>query len=345
MNVSIPQAAHLNALTTRQTRALFGLILTTALAAAVACASGSFNISLWALLEGNASALEQSVFNQIRVPRVLLSGLVGASLGLSGAALQGLFRNPLADPGLIGVSAGAALGAALIIVLGSQFAVGATLGAFLLSVAAISGAALVILLLYIMTRGFGYQGVTYMLLVGIAVNALASVGIGFLTYISDDAELRSLTFWSMGSFGGITWFLLLPALLAITVALLMMAPAARALDLLQLGEIEASRLGVDIVGLRYRVIFSAAVAVGASVALSGMIGFVGLIVPHLVRIIGGVNHRYLLPGSALAGACLLISADLLARTLVQPAELPVGLITSAVGSPFFLWLILRMQKL
>jgi iron complex transport system permease protein len=345
MNTSNPQAGHLNALTTRQTRALFGLIVTTLAAAAVACASGSFDISLWALLKGNASALEQSVFNQIRVPRVLLSGLVGASLGLSGAALQGLFRNPLADPGLIGVSAGAALGAALIIVLGSQFAVGATLGAFLLPVAAISGAALVILLLYIMTRGFGYQGVTYMLLVGIAVNALASVGIGVLTYISDDAELRSLTFWSMGSFGGVTWPLLVPALLAITVALLMMAPAARALDLLQLGEVEASRLGVDIVRLRYRVTFSAAAAVGASVSLSGMIGFVGLIVPHLVRLIGGVNHRYLLPGSALAGAGLLISADLLARTLIQPAELPVGLITSAVGSPFFLWLIFRMQKL
>ena len=345
MNTSNPQAGHLNALTTRQTRALFGLIVTTLVAAAVACASGSFDISLWALLKGNASALEQSVFNQIRVPRVLLSGLVGASLGLSGAALQGLFRNPLADPGLIGVSAGAALGAALIIVLGSQFAVGATLGAFLLPVAAISSAALVILLLYIMTRGFGYQGVTYMLLVGIAVNALASVGIGVLTYISDDAELRSLTFWSMGSFGGVTWPLLVPALLAITVALLMMAPAARALDLLQLGEVEASRLGVDIVRLRYRVIFSAAAAVGASVSLSGMIGFVGLIVPHLVRLIGGVNHRYLLPGSALAGAGLLISADLLARTLIQPAELPVGLITSAVGSPFFFWLIFRMQKL
>tara|TARA_B100000780_G_scaffold94779_1_gene66025 strand:+ start:38733 stop:39770 length:1038 start_codon:yes stop_codon:yes gene_type:complete len=344
MTTSNPQAAHLNALTTRQTRALFGLIVTTLVAAAVACASGSFEISLWALLEGNASVLEQSVFNQIRVPRVLLSGLVGASLGLSGAALQGLFRNPLADPGLIGVSAGAALGAALIIVLGSKFAVGATLGAFLLPVAAICGAALVILLLYIMTRGFGYQGVTYMLLVGIAVNALASVGIGVLTYISNDAELRSLTFWSMGSFGGVTWSLLLPALLAITVALVTMAPAARALDLLQLGEVEASRLGVNIVGLRYRVIFSAAAAVGASVSLSGMIGFVGLIVPHLVRIIGGVNHRYLLPGSALAGASLLISADLLARTLIQPAELPVGLITSAVGSPFFLWLIFRMQK-
>ena len=345
MNTSNPQAGHLNALTTRQTRTLFGLIITTLFPAAVACASGSFDISLWALLKGNASALEQSVFNQIRVPRVLLSGLVGASLGLSGAALQGLFRNPLADPGLIAVSAGAALGAALIIVLGSQFAVGATLGAFLLPVAAISGAALVILLLYIMTRGFGYQGVTYMLLVGIAVNALASVGIGVLTYISDDAELRSLTFWSMGSFGGATWPLLVPALLAITVALLMMAPAARALDLLQLGEVEASRLGVDIVRLRYRVIFSAAAAVGASVSLSGMIGFVGLIVPHLVRLIGGVNHRYLLPGSALAGAGLLISAGLLARTLIQPAELPVGLITSAVGSPFFLWLIFRMQKL
>ena len=338
MNTSNPKAGHVNALTTRQTRALFGVIVTTIVAAVVACASGSFDISLWALLKGNASALEQSVFNQIKVPRVLLSGLVGASLGLSGAALQGLFRNPLADPGLIGVSAGAALGAALIIVLGSQFAVGATLGAFLLSVAAISGAALVILLLYIMTRGFGYQGVTYMLLVGIAVNALASVGIGFLTYISDDAELRSLTFWSMGSFGGITWFLLLPALLAITVALLMMAPAARALDLLQLGEVEASRLGVDIVRLRYRVVFSAAVAVWDDWLCRLDCAPFGA--PYRRRQSPLSSARIGIGRRGLVDQCGPTSAH--THTTRRTTR---RLITSAVGSPLFLWLIIRMQKL
>ncbi len=345
MRVIAHKAAKVKNLSANQTLTLISLLVFAVAIATLACASGSFDISLWAIVQGQASALENNVFMQIRVPRVLLSGFVGASLGLSGAALQGLFRNPLADPGLIGVSAGAALGAAIVIVLGSRFGVGATLGAFLLPMAAISGAALVILLIYILTSGFGYQGVTYMLLVGIAVNALASVGIGILTYISSDSELRGLTFWTMGSFGGVTWALLVPALLLITAALLAMVPAARALDLLQLGEIEASRLGIDVGRLRYRVIFAAAVAVGASVSLSGMIGFVGLVIPHLVRIVGGVHHCYLLPGSAMAGAGLMIAADLIARTVIQPAELPVGLITSAIGSPFFLWLIFRMKKL
>ena len=325
---------------------LLGALLIAFLLAFLASISlGSFNFSVFELFNSSKNSLHTTVLYEIRIPRVILAAFVGASLGLSGASLQGLFRNPLADPGLIGVSAGAALGASIIIVLGSSLFPGFIFGAFILPIAAICGAALVISLLYVFTRGFGYQGITYMLLVGIAVNAFASVGIGILTYISSDSELRGLTFWTMGSFGGASWYLILPAIVVISLSMFWMIPSSRKLDLLQLGEPEAYRLGVDVKKLKYKVIISSAITVGVSVSLSGMIGFVGLVVPHLVRLLGGVNHSYLLPGSALLGAGLMMSADLLSRILVQPAELPVGLITSAIGAPFFLWLIFRIRKI
>ena len=306
---------------------------------------GSYGLSIVDFLLGKTSEIQNTVLTEIRLPRVILSGLAGASLGISGAALQGLFRNPLADPGLIGVSAGAALGATLMIVLGGDIFSQYSLGVFFIPLAAIAGSSLVILMLYFMTKGFGYEGVTYMLLVGIAINAIAGVGIGVLTYISSDSELRSLTFWTMGSFGGVTWPLLIPVILIIALAIIIMIPYSRQLDLLQLGEPEAFRLGVDVQKLKYTIILTCAASVGASVALSGMIGFVGLIVPHLTRLLGGVNHNYVLPGSALMGAALMIIADLIARVIIQPAELPIGLITSAIGSPFFLWLIFKIKKL
>lgn len=320
------------------------LFLSIILGAMIASVVGSFSIPATDLLFGSLTELQRTVWIEIRLPRVILSGLVGASLGLSGAALQGLFRNPLADPGLIGVSAGAALGAAIVIVLTSDLSIPSSLELFLLPLAGIIGASMVTLLLFLFSRGFGYQGVTYLLLIGIAVNAIASVGIGILTYISTDSELRSLTFWTMGSFGGVTWSVLVPAMFLMILSFFFMIPARRTLDILQLGEIEAYRLGVDVKKVKYRVIFSSATAVGASVAISGMIGFVGLVIPHLARLIGGVNHNYLLPASAALGAFIMISADVIARMVIQPAELPIGLITSAIGSPFFLWLIFRMKK-
>ena len=300
--------------------------------------------SFLSLLKGETNSIENTIFFEIRIPRVILACLVGTSLAISGACLQGLFRNPLADPGLIGVSAGAALGASIIIVFGSTIFSKFILSTFLLPLAACFGSGVVIFLLFLLTKGFGYQGITYMLLVGIAINAIASVGIGILTFISTESELRGLTFWTMGSFGGITWPLLIPAILIIITSLIFLIPVLRDLDILQLGESEASSLGVDVQRLKYRIIFTSAATVGASVALSGMIGFVGLVVPHLVRLIAGVNHSYVIIGSALIGSSLMIFADLLARTLIQPAELPVGLITSAIGSPFFLWLIFRINK-
>ena len=328
----------------KQTTSLSIFFIILILTLIIAFSNGSFDFSFFSLLRGETTSIENTIFFEIRIPRVILACLVGTSLAISGACLQGLFRNPLADPGLIGVSAGAALGASIIIVFGSTIFSKFILSTFLLPLAACFGSGVVIFLLFLLTKGFGYQGVTYMLLVGIAINAIASVGIGILTFISTDSELRGLTFWTMGSFGGITWPLLLPAILIIITSLIFLIPVLRDLDILQLGESEANSLGVDVQRLKYRIIFTSAATVGASVALSGMIGFVGLVVPHLVRLIAGVNHSYVIIGSALIGSSLMVFADLLARTLIQPAELPVGLITSAIGSPFFLWLIFRINK-
>tara|TARA_B100000242_G_scaffold146471_1_gene104384 strand:+ start:3229 stop:4266 length:1038 start_codon:yes stop_codon:yes gene_type:complete len=328
----------------KQTTSLSIFFIILILTLIIAFSNGSFDFSFLSLLKGETNSIENTIFFEIRIPRVILACLVGTSLAISGACLQGLFRNPLADPGLIGVSAGAALGASIIIVFGSTIFSKFILSTFLLPLAACFGSGVVIFLLFLLTKGFGYQGITYMLLVGIAINAIASVGIGILTFISTESELRGLTFWTMGSFGGITWPLLIPAILIIITSLIFLIPVLRDLDILQLGESEASSLGVDVQRLKYRIIFTSAATVGASVALSGMIGFVGLVVPHLVRLIAGVNHSYVIIGSALIGSSLMIFADLLARTLIQPAELPVGLITSAIGSPFFLWLIFRINK-
>lgn len=324
---------------------LFFLLILLLLVLLISFSLGSYSFPVLSILIGNTSAIETTIFSEIRVPRVILAAIVGASLSVSGACLQGLFRNPLADPGLIGVSAGAALGASTIIVFGSSLTSTFIFSTFLLPLSACLGSGLVILMLFLLTRGFGHQGVTYMLLVGIAVNAIASVGIGILTFISSDSELRSLTFWTMGSFGGITWSLLIPALIIIFISFLFLLPILRNLDILQLGESEAKRLGVNVKSLKYRIIFASAASVGASVSLSGMIGFVGLVVPHLLRLLSGVNHTYVVIGSALLGSSLMVFADLLSRLLIQPAELPVGLITSAIGSPFFLWLIFRINKI
>ena len=324
---------------------LFFLLILLLIVLLISFSLGSYSFPVLSIIMGNTSAIETTIFSEIRVPRVILAAIVGASLSVSGACLQGLFRNPLADPGLIGVSAGAALGASTIIVFGSSLTSAFIFSTFLLPLSACLGSGLVILMLFLLTRGFGHQGVTYMLLVGIAVNAIASVGIGILTFISSDSELRSLTFWTMGSFGGITWSLLIPALIIIFISFLFLLPILRNLDILQLGESEAKRLGVNVKSLKYRIIFASAASVGASVSLSGMIGFVGLVVPHLLRLLSGVNHTYVVIGSALLGSSLMVFADLLSRLLIQPAELPVGLITSAIGSPFFLWLIFRINKI
>ena len=307
----------------------------------LALAVGAVPMPFWDILSGDA-AFQRQVLVEIRAPRVALAGLVGAVLATSGAALQGLFRNPLADPGLIGVSSGAALGAVAMIVLGPGAAVG-PLAAYALPLAAMLGAVLATLFLWGFASRYGRFSIVTILLVGIAVNALAAVGVGAFQYLSDEGQLRTLTFWMLGSFGRASWPTVSPAALAMTAAAVPLFFAVKALDLLQLGESEAFHLGVAVRRLKRRVILCAAAAVGAGVALSGIIGFIGLVVPHMVRLLLGAGHRWVLPGAALLGGALTILADLLARTVASPAEIPVSLVTSALGAPFFLWLIARVR--
>lgn len=289
-------------------------------------------------------AHHEAVIMAIRLPRTLLGLLVGAGLAVAGAAMQGLFRNPLADPGLIGVSSGAALAAVAVIVLGTQGLAFLTtaLGPFSLPLAAFAGGLITTLLIYRLASREGHTAVTTLLLAGIAVNALCGAGTGLLTYLADDAQLRTLTFWLMGSLGGATWPEVWSAATLIAVPLLTLPFLARTLNALLLGEAEAGHLGVAVQTMQRLIVALAALAVGAAVAVSGVIGFVGLVVPHLLRLLLGPDHRNLLPGAALLGGSLLL-ADLLARTVVSPAELPIGILTALIGGPFFLVLLMRLR--
>ena len=282
---------------------------------------------------------QTAVLWAIRLPRVALAAAVGAGLAVSGAALQGIFRNPLADPGLIGVASGAALGAVTAVILGA-----AALGMATLPVAAFAAGLLTTLIVYALARHDGRTEVVTLLLIGVALNAIAGAGTGFVIYLADDAQLRTITFWLLGSVGGATWRAVLAVAPFIVVGVLLMPRWARSLNLLVLGEREARHLGVATERVRLIVITLTALMTGAAVAVAGTVGFVGLVVPHLVRIVAGPDHRTLLPASALAGATLLLMADLVARTVVAPSELPLGVVTALGGGPFFLWLVHRTRR-
>lgn len=282
---------------------------------------------------------------QVRLPRLLLGLLIGAALASSGALMQGLFRNPLADPGLIGVSAGAALAAAATIVLGDRL-LAPLIGALpfsALPVGAFAGGLITMLGLYLIATRRGRTSIATMLLAGVAFDALAGAGMGLFSYLSDDRQLRDLTFWTLGSLSGATWTKVVAITPFVLPTLLAMPFLARGLNALSLGEAEAFHLGIPVQRVKAAAILLVAVAVGASVAAAGMIGFVGIVVPHVLRLMAGADHKVLLPASALLGAALLVSADTVARIIVAPAELPIGILTAAIGAPFFLWLLLRRQ--
>jgi iron complex transport system permease protein len=291
------------------------------------------------------SARDRVIIYDIRLPRVALGILIGAALAVSGAVMQGLFRNPLADPGLVGVSAGAGLGAISIIVLGGTTLgpLVALLGIYALPFAAFLGGLATTLLLYKVATRRGQTSVATMLLAGIALGAMAGAFSGVLVYLADDNQLRDLTFWGLGSLAGATWTKILAAGPIIVLALVASPFLARGLNALALGEGAAHHLGVPVQRLKNTAIVTVAAATGASVAVSGGIGFVGIVVPHLLRLSIGPDHRYLLPASALLGASLLLLADAVSRTIVAPAELPIGIVTAAVGAPFFLWILLRRR--
>lgn len=292
----------------------------------------------------NGQGLEQAemIVGQIRLPRTLLGLAVGAVLALSGVAMQGLFRNPLADPGLVGVSSGAALGAAIAIVGGSWFGgLPPMLEPYLLSICAFLGGLGVTALVYRLGRKDGQTSVAVMLLAGVALTALAGSAVGLFTYLADDSTLRTLTFWNLGSLNGASYQRLWPLVVIAAGVALWLPRRARALNALLLGESEARHLGIEVERLKRELVFCTALGVGAAVAAAGLIGFIGLVVPHLVRQVAGPDHRVLLPASLLAGASLLLFADLIARMALAPAELPIGIVTAFLGAPFFLYLLVR----
>ncbi|MFJ7154144.1 FecCD family ABC transporter permease [Streptomyces sp. NPDC101118] len=281
----------------------------------------------------------ESVLWNVRLPRVVLALLVGASLGCAGALMQGVFGNPLAEPGVIGVSSGAAVGAVCCISLGVTF-----LGTWTVPVAAFAGGLVTVLLVYALSRSGGRSEVVTLILTGIAVNAFAGALIGLFVFFADTAAVNQIAFWQLGSLSGATWPKVLAVLPCAVLGLAAAPFAARRLDLLALGERSARHLGVDVERLRVALVLVIALLTAAAVSVSGIIGFVGLVVPHLLRMAAGPGHRFLIGGSALGGAVVLLAGDLAARTLAAPAELPLGVLTAFLGSPLFFWLLRRTRR-
>jgi iron complex transport system permease protein len=285
------------------------------------------------------TARQDAVLWSIRLPRVLLGAVVGSGLAVAGAALQGIFRNPLADPQLIGVSSGAALGSASLIALagGSLGLLAGPIGGFVGGLAA--GAAV-----YSIARHQGRTEVVTLILAGIAVAAIGGAGAGLVSFIVEDPAIRTALFWSLGSLSVATWKLWWATIAFVAVGVALLPLFARPLNLMLLGEREAQHLGVDVERVRIVVMALAVLTVGATVAAAGVIGFVGLLVPHGVRLVAGPDHRVVLPASAVGGAALVVLADLAARTMASPIDVPVGLLTAIVGGPLFLWLLRRTRR-
>ena len=333
----------------RRRATLIGLGLLLALTTVFALGAGALAIEPWRVVEillravgiDTGAAIEPyqaAALMSVRLPRILLALMCGATLGMAGASLQALFRNPLADPTLVGVADGAACGAVAWIVFGGM-GLAAGLGAWGLILVAFGGGLIATAGVMAAARGEGRIDIATLLLAGLAMKALASALLGYLIFLANDLQMRSLTFWLLGSLGGATWSAIIPAALLMSVSLGVLGTLARPFDALALGEAVAGHLGVPVERVKRVAVVAVALGVGAGTALTGIIGFVGLIAPHIVRLIGGPDHRFVLPASALLGALLIVVADTMSRTLVAPAELPVGVVTSAIGAPFFFWLL------
>ena len=316
---------------------LVGLLAATLLLMLVAANLGALRLSFHQLWLAPISDPVWQIWLNIRLPRVLLAVLVGSALAAAGAVMQGLFRNPLADPVLLGISSGAALFVVFVLLI--PLSLPPLLALYSPMFAAFFGSLLITVFLF-MLGSDERSSVTRLLLAGIALNALSGAAIGVLSYISNDQQLRQFSLWGMGSLGQAQWPVLLVASTLIIPALLAVQGYAHKLNLLQLGDEDAHYLGVKVKRTKRLLLMLCALLVGTSVAVSGVIAFIGLVIPHLVRMNLSADHRWLLPGSALAGAALLISADTLARTLLAPAEISVGILTSLLGGPYFLWLII-----
>lgn len=287
----------------------------------------------------------EAVFMQLRLPRVLLCGITGAILAVSGVLMQGLFRNPIVEPGLVGTSSGAAFGASIVFVLAAKMSpeFKSYTGPLLVPLVAFFGALAATYVVYSLAKSAGRVSILSLLLIGIAVNAVCLSGTGFMSYIARDPQARSITFWNLGTFSGASW--LQVALVGGVAALVFIIAQrdAKGLNALLLGEEEANYLGIDTEKLKRRIMLLNTAMVAVATAFVGVIAFMGLIVPHVVRLLIGSDNRKLLPASAILGATLLVLADLAARLLLAPAEMPIGIITSLVGAPIFIILLKRFN--
>jgi len=291
-------------------------------------------------------AMHEVVLSSIRLPRILMTILIGGAFGVSGASLQGLFRNPLVEPSLIGVSGGAAAAVVTLIVFGGAWALpqAGLLHDSVLSLVAFGGGLAATLIVLKMSYHNGRTNIAALILIGVAVNAIATAIIGLAIFYADENQLRTFTFWTLGDLGSATWDKLMfaaPVLIVSTIALTFFS---RSLNALALGEAEAYHLGVDTESTKRVIIFLCALCIGVSISLAGMIGFIGLVVPHLIRVSFFPDNRLVLPASILCGASLLLVADIIARTIVTPAELPIGVVTGMIGAPFFIGLLMKAKR-
>ncbi len=300
------------------------------------------------LLSGNSSVSDTDAYiiGKVRLPRVVMAMLVGSILAVSGTSLQGIFKNPLATPDLIGVTAGATLMAAVTIVLGEsvRLVIPEALHYSMVSIGAFIGALGAISLVYTIASGGGRTSVVIMLLAGVAISSLGFALVGFMTYVAKDDQLRDLTFWNLGSLGAATWTkngILAAVMLG---ACSYLVTKGKALNAMMLGEKDAEHLGIRVERVKRLTVLLSALMVGTAVAFSGGIGFVGLIIPYILRLLFSSNYAVILPLSAVWGAVLLLAADTISRTIVAPAELPIGILTALLGAPVFIAILVRYKK-
>lgn len=323
--------------------------------AAISLYLGVYNFessSLWSVFKGgvlgqeNISPSDSYVLFEIRLPRIVMAILIGSALAVSGTCLQGMFKNPLATPGLIGVTAGASLFAAFAIVLGESIRVilPDVLHYSMISIMAFFGAIITMTFVYRMSTSRGKTNVVIMLLAGVAISALSGATTGFLTYLTEDEELRDLTFWTLGSLGGATWIKNGILFVVILFSYFRLINRGKALNAMMLGEQDATHLGIPVEKIKKEIIILTALMVGTCVAFAGAIGFVGLIVPYILRLIFKSNYHIVLPLSAVGGSILLLCADTISRTIVAPSELPIGVLTAFIGAPVFIAILVRHKR-
>ena len=297
-------------------------------------------------VDGPINAVHQGLFFQIRLPRTFLCVVVGAALSVSGALMQSLFRNPIVEPGLIGTSAGSALGAALVIVFGRASLLNSVsfLGELLMPAAAFLGGLVATMLVYYFSASLNRVNVSIMILAGIAINAIAGGATGFMAYIARDPQARSITFWNLGTLSGANWQAVIIVTVSTVVGFLLALRFAKPLNALQLGDAEAAYLGINTERMKISVILINTLLVSVATSMVGIIAFIGLIIPHLLRLLRGSDNRFLIIGAALLGAIVMILTDMICRIIIAPAEMPIGIITAFVGAPVFLWLLYRFKN-